>query len=86
MRCTSLGTMREPSRSMRKENDMSVEDYAKSVLAEVTGPKGKQPPAGVDDGSMADEQRKLKSKTPKPNEPDPEEVQYPGYFKDEGSL
>jgi len=65
---------------------MSVEDYAKSVLAEVTGPKGKQPPAGVDDGSMADEQRKLKSKTPKPNEPDPEEVQYPGYFKDEGSL
>ncbi len=25
-------------------------------------------------------------RTPKPNEPDPQEVQYPGYFKDGGSL
>ncbi|WP_426238194.1 hypothetical protein [Pararhizobium sp. DWP1-1-3] len=65
---------------------MSIEDYAKSLLAEVTGPEDKQPPAGVDDGSMVDEQRRQKAKKPKPNEPDPEEVQYPGYFKDEGSL
>ncbi|WP_455272924.1 hypothetical protein [Rhizobium herbae] len=65
---------------------MSIEDYAKSLLAEVTGPDDKQPAAGVDDGSMADEKRKLKSNKPKPNEPDPEEVQYPGYFKGDGSL
>ncbi|URK87735.1 hypothetical protein LP421_07810 [Rhizobium sp. RCAM05350] len=64
---------------------MSIEDYAKSILAEVTGPKDKQPPAGVDDGSMADEKRKLNPNKPKPNEPDPEEVQYPGYFKGNGS-
>ena len=65
---------------------MSIEDYGKSLLAEVAAPKDKQPPAGVDDGSMDDEKRKLKSNNPKPNQPNPEEVQYPGYFKDEGSL
>jgi hypothetical protein len=65
---------------------MCMEDYAKSLLAEATEPKDKKPPAGVDDGSMADEKRKLKANKPKPNQPDSEEVQYPGYFKGEGSL
>ena len=65
---------------------MAIEDYAKSLLPEPAVPKDKQPPAGVDDGSMADEKRKQKSNNPKPNQPDPEEVQYPGYSKDEGSL
>jgi hypothetical protein len=60
---------------------MYSEDHATSLPAKVTGPKGKQPPAGVDDGSMDEEKRK-----PKPNEPDPEEVQYPGYFEDGGRL
>jgi hypothetical protein len=63
---------------------MSVEEYAKSLLSEVTGKTGKQPPAGVDDGSLADEAKKRSAPTkkPEPNKPDPEEVQYPGYFKD----
>lgn len=61
---------------------MSIEDHGKSLLAEITGPKDKQPPASVDDGSMKDEKKK---KSP-PNQPDPEEVQYPGYFKGDGSL
>ena len=67
-----------------KEIDMSIENVAQSLLAEVNRPdadkRRKQPAAGVDDGSLAAE------KKPKPNEPDPEEVQYPGYFKDGGSL
>jgi hypothetical protein len=63
---------------------MSIEDCIKPLLTEVTGPKDKQPPAGVEDGSMEDE--KKKKSPPRPNEPDPEEVQYPGYFKGDGSL
>jgi hypothetical protein len=63
---------------------MSIEDDSKSLIAEVTTPGDKQPPAGVDDGSMEDQ--KKKKSPPKPNQPDPEEVQYPGYFKGDGSL
>ncbi|WP_438751561.1 hypothetical protein [Pararhizobium sp. O133] len=63
---------------------MSVKDVVTSLLTEVKGPDTartrKEPAAGVDDGSLA------AGKTPKPNEPDPEQVQYPGYFKDGGSL
>jgi hypothetical protein len=66
--------------------DMSVENHAKSRLSEATGAKDRKPPASVDDGSMADEKHTTRSRKPKPNEPDPEEVQYPGYFKDGGSL
>lgn len=65
---------------------MSMEDDAKSLSAGSAVPDEKQPAAGVDDGSLADEKRKLTSKKPRPNEPDPEEVQYPGYFKGDGSL
>jgi hypothetical protein len=75
------------SRSRRfheKESEMSIEDYAKSLIAEVPGPRHNQPPAGVDDGSMEDE--KKKKSPPKPNQPHPEEVQYPDYFKGDGSL
>ncbi|HTO31237.1 MAG TPA: hypothetical protein VL202_08680 [Pararhizobium sp.] len=63
---------------------MSVKDVVKSLLTEVKGPvtarARKEPAAGVDDGSLS------AGETPKPNEPDPEQVQYPGYFKDGGSL
>jgi hypothetical protein len=70
----------------QKESDMFIEDYSKPLISEAAGRDDKQPVAGVDDGSMDEEKRKLKANKPKPNEPDPEEVQYPGYFKGDGSL
>jgi hypothetical protein len=80
----------EPSipsaRFASKENAVPINDHDKSTTADDVSPTDKQPAAGVDDGSMAAEKRKPTSKKPKPNEPDPEEVQYPGYFKGDGSL
>lgn len=63
---------------------MSIQDVVKSLLAEVKGPDRdsarKQQSVDTEDAGRA------AGRTPKPNEPDPEEVQYPGYFKDGGSL
>jgi hypothetical protein len=74
------GTLGRCSRSPEKETDMPILKDTKTTPAKVTD-KDRRPPAGVDDGSMADEKQKSK-----PNEPDPEEVQYPDYFKGKGSL
>lgn len=49
-------------------------------------PDDKQPAAGVEDGSMDAEKQKAKRKRPDPRKADPEEVQYPGYLKEGGSL
>lgn len=58
---------------------MSIEDYAKSLLREVgVAPASK--PATPNAETQAAKQK------PAPNKPDPEEVQYPGYFKGHGSL
>jgi hypothetical protein len=67
---------------------MSVEEHSKPHSGAVTDTNQKQPPATVDDGSLAGEAKKSRNsrKKPEPNKPDPEEVQYPGYFKDGGSL
>lgn len=67
---------------------MSIEDYARSLLAEA-GAKmpqkpAPQPPKSQNSGSEGASGKRKRN--PEPNEPDPEEVQYPGYFKGEGSL
>ncbi|WP_075289420.1 hypothetical protein [Pararhizobium arenae] len=59
---------------------MSIEDYAKSLLAEV----GAKPDPAPEDTVC--EPEKGQRQKPKPNTPDPQEVQYPGYFKGRGSL
>ncbi len=58
---------------------MTIEDYAKSLLVEV----GAKPDTKPADTAEADEGKQPK---PEPNKPDPQEVQYPGYFKGNGSL
>lgn len=67
---------------------MSIEDYARSLLAEA-GAKMPQEPAAKPpqaEDSGPEDARDKRKRNPEPNEPDPEEVQYPGYFKGEGSL
>ncbi|MDQ0322283.1 hypothetical protein QO002_004489 [Pararhizobium capsulatum DSM 1112] len=58
---------------------MSIEDYAKSLLTEVAG----KPASKTDVPESAKDDRAEK---PEPNKPDPEEVQYPGYFEGHGRL
>jgi len=65
---------------------MSINDVVKSIVTEVTGPNEKQSAAGVEDGNMGAEKRKAKLKDPDLKRVDPEEVQYPSYLKDGGSL
>lgn len=60
---------------------MTIEDYARSLLAEA-GLTPPEPKAPDKDETTADETKRR----PEPNKPDPEEVQYPGYFKGDGSL
>lgn len=45
----------------------------------------KEPSAARTEDKSSTDKPAAKS-PPKPKEPDPEEVQYPGYFKDGGSL
>lgn len=58
---------------------MSIEDYGRSLLAEM-GAKFDTKPA---DAAEPEEDKREK---PEPNKPDPQEVQYPGYFEGSGSL
>lgn len=67
---------------------MSIEDYARSLLAEAGAKLPQEPapkPPQAEDSGPEDARDKRK-RNAEPNEPDPEEVQYPGYFKGEGSL
>ncbi|WP_156387169.1 MULTISPECIES: hypothetical protein [unclassified Rhizobium] len=63
---------------------MSIKDDAQSPLTEADAAPSKPgqkaaKPAGSKGGKPGKHR-------PQPNKPDPEEVQYPGYFKGQGSL
>jgi hypothetical protein len=59
---------------------MSIEGYAKSLLTEVTGKHS------LKNKTSVEPEIDRAPKKPEPNKADPEEVQYPGYFKGKGSL
>jgi hypothetical protein len=72
----------------QRRNAMSVEDYAKPHSGTVTDTNQKQPPASVDDGSLADEAKKGKNSRKKRSRTNPirKRSSTLGYFKDGGSL
>ncbi|WP_275784590.1 hypothetical protein [Pararhizobium gei] len=75
-RADAVGTIVRLLRFGPKENLMSkIKDYVKSLATEVNGKAEKTDPEKGD----------VKTRS-MPQKPDPEEVQYPGYFKDGGSL
>lgn len=66
---------------------MSTEDDARSPLAEADAASSKPgPKAAKPTDSKGGRAAKPGERRPQPNKPDPEEVQYPGYFNGQGSL